>query len=813
MTLPESDSAAPPNRLLPLVLLLFIGSGCAALIYEIVWLQLLQLVIGSSAVSLGVLLGTFMGGMCLGSLLCPRLVGAAHHPLVVYAALELAIGLIGIGLIFGLPLIDELYAACAARGWSGFSIRGLISAVCLLPPTLLMGATLPAIARWVEATPRGIAWLGLFYGGNIAGAVVGCLLAGFYLLRVHDMVTATYVAASINLGVAVVAVALAQASAYQPLQHRSAVSIGARSPAWTIYLAIAFSGFCALGAEVIWTRLLSLMIGGTVYTFSIILAVFLIGLGLGSSVGSFVGREVRSPRLALGICQLLVSAAVAWTAYMLASSLPYWPIDPSLAKNPWHNFQLDLARCLWAVLPAACLWGASFPLALAAAAGHGHDAGRLVGGIYAANTLGAIVGALAFSMMLVGWIGTQRSQQLLIVVSAVSALTALVPLLLPRADGASAGALSGALLMASVGIAGWLAWTVPPTSGELIAHGRRLPSRVGQYKVLYQGEGMNSSVAVTLIDHGVRNFHVSGKIEASSEPQDMRLQRMLGHIPALVHPEPKAVLVVGCGAGVTAGSFLKHPSVERIVICEIEPLIPRVVAEHFADENYGVVKDAKVKVIYDDARHFIRTTREKFDVITSDPINPWVKGAATLYTREYFELCKSRLNPGGVITQWVPLYESNEAAVKSELATFFEVFPDATVWSNDVEGLGYDIVLLGQEGPLTIDVDRLQERLGRHDHFPVDESLAEVGFRSGFDLLATYAGAAADLKPWLADAQLNHDRNLRLQYLAGLSAHDYHEVRIYNEMIKYRRYPDKLFIASAASSEALKRRLGTKRSD
>ncbi len=405
---------------------------------------------------------------------------------------------------------------------------------------------------------------------------------------------------------------------------------------------------------------------------------------------------------------------------MLAKSLPYWPIDPSLAKDQWHNFQLDIVRCLWAVLPAALLWGASFPLALAAAAGSGGDSGRLVGSVYAANTVGAIAGALAFSVLLVGWVGTQRSQQILIGVAAASALIALTPLLVPRrGEVAAAGPLAGASLTAALGLAGWLACTVPPTPGELIAHGRRTPIRAGLYKLLYQGEGMNSSVAVTVVDEGVRNFHVSGKIEASSEPQDMRLQRMLGHIPALVHPEPKTVLVVGCGAGVTAGSFVLHPSVERIVICEIEPLIPKVVAEHFAAENYGVVKHKKVEVVYDDARHFILTTREKFDVITSDPINPWVKGAATLYTREYFELCKGRLNSGGVITQWVPLYESNVAAVKSELATFFDVFPEGTVWSNDVEGSGYDIVLLGQVAPLAIDVDRLQERLGRGDQFTV----------------------------------------------------------------------------------------------
>jgi spermidine synthase len=803
-----------PERFLPLVLLLFVGSGCAALIYEIVWLQLLQLVIGSSAVSLGVLLGTFMGGMCLGSLLLPRLIGPAAHPLRVYAALELAIGAIGMALLFILPKVDDVYAATAVGGWLGVLLRGAVAAVCLLPPTLCMGATLPAVARWVETTPRGISWLGFFYGGNIAGAVLGCLLAGFYLLRLFDLATATYVAVGINLIVAGLALSIALYSPRSEVQSprsQTAATLdlgrGTLDFRWTVYFAIALSGFCALGAEVIWTRLLSLMIGGTVYTFSIILAVFLTGLGLGSSVGSVLSREARSPRVALGICQFLLTAAIAWTAFVLARSLPYWPIDPSLSKNPWNNFQLDLVRCAWAVLPAAVLWGASFPLALAAAAGGG-DSGRLVGSVYAANTLGAIAGALAFSVLLVGWMGTQRSQQILIGVSAAAAAIALVPSLLRRGDAASsAGPLAGALVMGGIGLSACLAYFVPATPGELIAHGRRLPQRTGYYKLLFQGEGLNSSVAVTQMGDGVRNFHVSGKIEASSEPQDMRLQRMLGHIPALVHPAPKTVLVVGCGAGVTAGSFVMYPTVERIVICELEPLIPKVVAEHFSAENYGVVKHKKVEVVYDDARHYILTTREKFDVITSDPINPWVKGAATLYTREYFELCKSRLNEGGVITQWVPLYESSLAAVKSELATFFDVFPEGTVWSNDVDGRGYDVVLLGQLGRAKIDVDAMQERCGRTDYFPVDESLLQVGFRSPIDLLSTFAGTAADLKPWLADAEINRDRNLRLQYLAGLAAHDYQEAAIYNEMLKHCRWPESLFVANPETTEQLKQRL------
>ena len=200
------------RRALPALLLLFVGSGCAALIYEIVWFQLLQLVIGSSAVSLGVLLGTFMGGMCLGSLFLARVISRRPHPLRVYACLELGIALVGVLLLFGMPLLGGIYIAWGGSGVGGILLRGVAASVCLLPPTLLMGATLPAMSRWVESTPEGVSWLGFFYGGNIGGGVIGCLLAGFYLLRVHDIAVATFVAVALNVLVASLALAIAKAT-------------------------------------------------------------------------------------------------------------------------------------------------------------------------------------------------------------------------------------------------------------------------------------------------------------------------------------------------------------------------------------------------------------------------------------------------------------------------------------------------------------------------------------------------------------------------------------------------------------------------
>jgi spermidine synthase len=788
-------AAEHPSRFLPLLLILFLGSGCAALIYQIVWFQVLQLVIGSSAVSLAVLLGTFMGGMCAGSLLLARIVSQARHPLSVYAWLEALIGVCGAALIVLMPLVSGLYTAVGG-GQASILLRAVVCVLLLLPPTALMGATLPAISRYVQNTPRGMSWLGFFYGGNIAGAVVGCVTAGFYLLRKFDMSTAALVAVAINLIVAALGFALSRPAPYAAVSHAADTveSPDVVAPErWMprgVYVAIALSGLTALGAEVVWTRLLSLMFGATTYAFSIILGVFLAGLGIGSVVGSALARDAKQARAALGWAQFLVAFATAWGAFMIARELPWWPINESLAPSPWLVFQVDVARALFAVLPGAVLWGASFPLALAAAREGGNadskaDAGRSVGRVYAANTLGAIVGSLITGLVLIPWIGTKGAQQVFIVVSAASGMVVMLPLLrhLPAILGLSAVALV-------------FAWQVPAVPVGLIAWGRSLPWQ-GPPNALVWDEGMNASIAVTEDATGYRNFHVSGKVEASTEPQDMRLQRLLGHLSALMHDSPKDVLVVGFGAGATAGAISIHPTIERMVICEIEPLIPKVVSQYFRDANHAVAENKKVTFVYDDARHYVLTTREKFDVITSDPIHPWVKGAATLYTQEYFEHVKARLNPGGVVTQWVPLYESTPDVVRSELAAFFSVFPNGTVWRNDnTDGSGYDTVLVGRLDDKPIDVDDLQTRITQPEYAPVKMSLEDAGFVSLFDLLRTYSGRSRDLAPWLEGAEINRDRNLRLQYLAGLAYNAYLGTEIRNEILSYRTFPSDLFTGS-----------------
>jgi len=804
--------AASGERVFPFVLLLFLGSGCAALMYEIIWFQMLQLVLGSSAISIAVLLGTFMAGLCIGSLALPRYVRRGRHPLRVYAVLELAIAASGLLMLVVMPLVQGVYASVGGHGIPG--LRALFAAICLLPPTIMMGATLPAVARWVETTPRGVSWLGFFYGGNTIGAVFGCLLAGFYLLRVANMPIATFVAVGLGVTVALAALGLARfeprsvlASVETPVAPAAVVTTPeAPGAPWVVYLAIGLSGATAMGAEVIWTRLFGLLLSGTTYTFSIILAVFLIGIGFGSGVGSAIARQTRHPRRALGIAQAALIVAIAWTSWNITTQMPLWPVNPRLAPTPWSQFQIDFARSIWAILPATCLWGASFPLALASVATRGQDGAVVVGRVYAANTVGAILGAIVSSLVLIAAIGTHHTEQLMVWLAAISAIVVLVPAIADRMRTKRPGlgdatAVVGVLLLAAL-----TSRNLEAVSPLLIGHGRfSAVERNGGESYLYVGEGMNSSPAISRDTNGILSYHNAGKVQASSQPQDMRLQRMLGHLTTLIPEQPKSVLVIACGAGVTAGASSIDPRVEHQTIAEIEPLVPIAAGKYFGDYNFNVIKNPKVKVEVDDARHFLTTTKQKFDAITSDPFDPWVKGAANLYTKEFWQLAKDHLTPTGVVTVFVQLYDSGMAAVKSEIATFFEVYPEGVVFGNTVGGEGYDIVLVGTaSGSLHIDVDRMEARLASPEYAEVARSLRQTGFDTALALLSTYGGRAPELKPWLQDAEINRDNNLRLQFLAGFGMNHDQRVEIYRAILQYRRYPEDMFTGSPARLAALR---------
>jgi spermidine synthase len=798
--LSSTEHAAPRRGTLVVVLALFAASGCAALIYQVVWLEQLTLAIGSSAVSLGVLLATFLGGLGLGSLLASRAASSRSNPLLRYAQLEVAIGVLGLVALLGLPLLGGAYAALAGTGALSLAARLAVAAVALLPATMLMGATLPIVAAALRADARGAAWVGWCYAANTIGGVVGSVGAAFYLLRMHDAYVATFVAVALNFAGAIVAAALARRGELPGAAPRAeAGRASPRTGTSAVYVATALSGMTALAAEVLWTRHLTLLLGGTVYTFALVVAVFLAGIGLGGAAGAAAGRRFE-PGAALAFCQAGLGITMAGAAYALAQSLPYWPLDVTLPAAAAVALELDSLRAAIVALPSALLWGASLPLALAAVVAAGEQPRRAIGRLYAANTLGAIVGALGTTFVLVAAIGSQRTQQLMIGASAVAAL------LLVRALGRGSRRVgAAAAIVAALALA---ALSVQPIPGELVAFGRFLPTRGFDSNVVYVGEGLTASVAVSEEPNGTLTYHNAGKTQASTYDQDMRLQRMLGHLTTLLVEQPRDVLVIGLGAGITAGAVSIDPAVERVVVAELEPLVPEVAAAYFGVHNFDVVASPKVEIRIDDGRHLLTTSAQRFDAITSDPLDPWVKGAAALYTREFWELCKARLNDGGAVTVFVQLYETTEEAVRSELATFLDVFPNGALFANTVEGTGYDAVLVGRKSDEPIDLEHLQARLGSLAHTPVAQSLASVGFESALDLMSTFAGDATSLAAWLDGAERNTDRTLRLQYLAGVGLNTLAAGEIYSALTAAAAgSPPQLFTGTPAQLEELRQRL------
>lgn len=743
-----------------LFLMLAAASGAAALLYEIVWFQMMELVIGSTALSVGILLAAYMGGLSAGSLAYPYFAPRPANALRFYGVIEGAIGVFGLMVLFAMPLVPRA-----------------IAVALLLPPAFFMGAALPALGRVCNGKPS----MGLLYAANIAGGVIGCLAGGFYLLREFNVTVAILAAFALNAAIAAVAFAMSSRKGGARFDEKQVAPL---HNDYRIHAVIAMSGLCALAAETIWTRILGLLFGSSVYSLTIILMVFLLGLGLGSWFGSRL-RGIANPRAALGMVQLLAVGAIWWAARSLSVSLPYWPVNPAISPDPWLNLQLDFVRACWAVLPATMLWGASFPLALMAAPSNEAAAFPR---IYAYNTIGAIVGALAASLVLVPRIGTQGAQQALIAISAAASLILLRP----------------SLMIVAAATATLLITSVPPKSNLLIAHGRYAATWAGKSDIFYAVDGMNSSVAVSRLPDGRMMFHVAGKIQASNVPRDLRLQRILGHLTTLTVERPSSVLVIGCGAGITAGAIAADPLVQRETIVEIEPLVFDA-ARNFREANLGVLENQKVHRIVDDGRHFLLTTHERFDAITVDPLDPWVKGAASLYTTEIFQAMRGHLNPGGTVTMYIQLFETTPEAVKSAIATFMEVFPHATLWANTDEERGYDMVLLGQTEPLRIDLDAMEHRVDFRSESQLSQSLAGAGFDSPVALFATYAARREDLTGWLTGTPINRDRNLRMQYLAGLGM-DYDDAAtIFSSMTANARFPTGVFTSAEGRLDSLKR--------
>jgi spermidine synthase len=795
------------RRPLCLLYIIFALSGAASLIYEVVWFQLLRLTIGVTAGSLGITLACFMGGLFMGSFGYARWAPVRWNPLKTYALMEVGIGVIGLFLPALLGGIRDSYLAQAHDPRIAFVLRSIISAALLMPPTILMGATLPALSRWVKADETQVSSIGRLYASNIIGAVLGAFGAAFLLMPHLEFLKTNLSAVVLNGCVALLAWTIRDRYHVPGFDARSASS-GEVSDSTPVYLAYALNGAASLAFEVLWSRMLGMAFGPTVYAFAIVLGVFLLALGFGGAFGAWMIKKIKNTRRAFAALQVGIAAAVSSTGFLVPfMTFRFAGLDAAAGEDALTSHIICLLRTAGVVFPGAFLWGMSFPFALSSLGSDLGDPAKPVGYLYSYNTVGAVAGSLGTSFLLLPLFGSTSATAHLVVLPLTAAAILYFPGKWPRWTGlvataaavvltfltpapslisgylrglSSAGFMSSAARFIIPIVAGaWVvykfrkrAWVpllaagaciqaalnpMPPTLymlGYQYAHWDDLRNR-GKIEVFEEG---SVEPVVVFKDANSNNLYVSinGKGCASSIPEDMHTQILLGLIPVLFSSDPQNAVVIGLGAGITAGSVTLSDAVKRVHIVELEPKVVHA-ARAFFKYNNNVMNDPKVNLIIDDGRHFIAASREKFGVITSDPIDPWMAGAAALYTAEHFKQCRSHLIDGGVFIQWLGLYQIDKNGLKSILAAFAEAFPDGEIWITPVDAL-----LVGSTRKITIDVEALRRRIAQEP--VVAAKLTSAFLPTVEDLLAQYLCSSESMKGSLKGSPVNRDGNLYVQF-------------------------------------------------
>ena len=741
-------------------LVLFAVSGASALIYEVVWTRLLTLQMGHGISAASTVLAAFMGGLAAGAAVAGRVGGrlTPRRALETYAALELAIGVLALLLPFGLAALRPLLSGAYADGHGGltFAALRLVSSVLLLAaPAAAMGATFPIAARWmVRAASRAAQDAGGLYAANTLGAALGAVLAGFVLIPSLGLSGSTWVGVALNAIAAAGAFAIARTSAeplapggtkVPPVRRSSETGGKATAHPWLAALALGASGFASLALQVIWTRLLVLILGPTTYAFSIVVSIFIVGIAGGAAIGARLAARTRDAAAGLAICLLAsvggsIAAASAVDGTLLAMA--------GIVARPEIEFGGVILRGALYVaallLPMTLAFGAAFPFAVSLASGSEEGVTERLGRIYAVNTVGAIAGALLAGFVLVPAIGLHTTVRAV----AAGVAAAAVGVLLAGAVRGRLRLVGFAAALAVLGAAAWL----PPWDRYLLSSGAykyapamrgpSLETALTAGDLLSYREGATSTVAVRQLA-GTVSLAIDGKVDASNAG-DMLTQRLLAHVPLLLHPDPKRAAILGLGSGVTLGSALTHPLTEATVL-EISPEV--VDASRFFDtENHRALADPRTRLVVGDGRTHLMLGDATYDVIVSEPSNPWMAGIASLFTREFFAGARARLAPGGVLCQWAHTYDISSDDLKSIVATFLSVFPDGTLWLvGDA-----DVLLVGSTEPLDARMAAVAAAWNRPG---VAEDLASVGVRGPFSVISLFVAqgpalAAATAADW-----------------------------------------------------------------
>jgi spermidine synthase len=783
----------PPDRVARALPLLVAVSGASALVYESLWMRSFGLIFGGTTAAVAMVLAVFMGGLALGSALAAR--RRAEDPLRAYARVETGVGAAA---LLTLPLLRALpwaYGALVARsGLSGVAEQvgiAVLAALVLLPATVLLGATVPLAVEFLARAGTDVhAGFGRLYLFNTLGGAVGVALAPFLLVPALGVSGTLATAAAGSLFVGGVTLCWSRetdAPARVPgpeLERR----VSAEGPVALGSALALLSGAATFGVEVLWTRSFALVIGSSVYAFNLMLLAVLLGIALGSAVYGRVRGRVARPRRALGL--LFAAAGLAILASHAA--IGYLPIGylAALAVLPVSFAAHQLAAlvlCVATMLPVTLALGLTFPLLLHLSDVEGAGAQQASGRLYAWNTGGAIVGALATDLLLVPRLGLQPPYLVFGGLLLAGGAWALVESARWR-PWARAVTVSGIVVAVAALVPRFRPWDPVLMSSGVHRYGlewtHRLDSalRLGawlreQRTLLFYREGSEAVIAVQKPKDSSRVFlSINGKTDAGSGAQDVLQQKFIAHVPMLLRPGARRVLVVGWGSGATAASAALYPVVS-VECVEIEPA-EWDAAPFFSDLSGRLRNDPRFRIVFRDARNHILRSRGGFDVIVSEPSNAWISGVSNLFTREFQEAALARLAPDGVFAQWFHYYSLEPADVKVEIRTFLSVFPQVSLWlapplgrEGGAKSLEADLLLVGSREPQHLDWGRL---VGAFADPGIGRDLRATGvFRDAAALAASWTMSRTELERWVEDREafpsgtpLNTDDHPYIEFVA-----------------------------------------------
>jgi spermidine synthase len=770
------DRATPERvagRILVAVNVCFFFSGATGLLYQVLWVRMLGLVFGHTVFAITTVLAAFMGGLGLGSYLFGRIVDRQKHVLRLYGILEAAIGLY----VLATPLLfswaEFLYVKLNRDLHLSFFSFSLVQFVLifliLLVPTTLMGATLPVLSRFFVREIRSLGnRVGLLYALNTFGAVLGAYLTGFHLIPTVGVRATLQMGATLNLGIGALIFAFEKHLAKLGLPLPSPVDEtpprqDGREPAGhdpepgRLAIGLTVVGFGLSGAvsmiyEVTWTRALALIIGSSTYAFSTMLVAFLTGLALGSFLFSRATRRFAVTPLSFALLQLGIGLGALLLIPLLERMPEFFLAVFRFSSSPGSIMTVQFLISFLAMLVPTVFMGGTFPCAAQITARGPQRVGYDVGTIYAVNTAGAIGGTIVGGFLLVPLLGLALTIKIAI---GLNLSLAVVLSLVSR--GGWVRTISTALSFAAFfPLAVFQQWDPRVMSSGVSVYAQRFLSSpdkvsfreaVAPWEIPFYKDGISSTVSVHRFGRNI-TLRVNGKADAGNGA-DMHTQLMSGHIPLLLHPEPKKVLVIGLGSGVTVGAVAQHP-VAEIDAIEIEPAVVEA-SRFFVAENRGVMKDPRVRLTIADGRNFILSTDKTYDVIISEPSNPWIGGIGNLFSLEFYEIAAGRLAPNGIICQWIQGYNLLPQDLRMVVKTLRTVFPHTTIWSANPG----DYLLIGSRVPLPLDYARLEHR---YKTLPtLREDMARLNLRSPLSLLVDFVLSEEDTARYADRAWLNTD--------------------------------------------------------